>query len=285
MGSSLDLGMSVLATALFDWTLALAVGLLLAEFWLRGSVRVPRVRTAALLMGIALVAQFYMLVAMMTGEAGLKVVLGSVPLVAGTHAGKVALATLGTVVLLLVVELVRALRRVWVSAVLVGLVVMLHSATGHAAVNGDFSGAEVLQWLHLSGMALWVGGVIVSGLFVLPRLAASGARVEVGYLRALSRVSTWAVAAVLLSGALKGWSGLDHQLHGLVTTGWGRILLGKLVLVVGALVLGWLHRRWIRAWTPEQSGTLGTTLRVEAVVLTLVIAVSAWLASVDPGMS
>jgi copper resistance protein D len=293
MDSSLGLGMSVLATALFDWSLALATGSLLAAYWLRPwlatgelrSVRVPRVRTAALLMAIALCAQFYMMVATMTGEAGLAAVLGSAPLVAGTHAGKVALATLGVAVLLWVVPL----RRPWVSAALVALILMLHSATGHAAVNGDFSGAEVLQWLHLSGMALWTGGVIVSGFFLVPRLAAVGESVEAGYLRAylgaLSRVSTYAVAVVLLSGGFKGWSGLNHQLHGLIDTVWGRILLGKLVLVVGALALGWLHRRWIRAWTPQQSKMLGATLRVEAVVLTLVMVVSAWLASVDPGGS
>jgi putative copper export protein len=95
----------------------------------------------------------------------------------------------------------------------------------------------------------------------------------------------YAVAVVLLTGGFKGWSGLDHQSHGLVRTGWGRILLGKLMLVAVALALGWLHRRWIRMWTPEQRKTLGRTLRVEAVVLTLVIAVSAWLASVDPAGS
>jgi len=181
------------------------------------------------------------------------------------------------------------LRTPAVFAVLVALLLLFHSATGHASVEGDFTRAELLQLLHLSGMALWTGGVIVSGLFVAPRLAASGQRVDQPYLQALSRVSTYAVAAVLLSGAWKGWTGLNHQLGGLVHTGWGRILLAKLLFVTGALALGWLHRRWIRqregGWTQGQTRTLVTTLRVEAVCLTLVIVLSAWLASVDPSGS
>jgi putative copper resistance protein D len=293
MNDSLKLGISVLATALFDWSLALATGVLLAGYWLRRlpalAAQIPRIGSAASLMVIALVAQFYLMVAMMTGEAGFAEVLRAAPLVATTHAGKVALATLAVAVLLLVADLLKALRRSIVFAVLVALLLVFHSATGHAAVEGDFTVAELLQLLHLSGMALWTGGVIASGLFVLPRLAAAGERVDEGYLHSLSRVSTYAVATVLLSGAWKGWTGLDHQLGGLVHTGWGRILLAKLLFVAGALVLGALHRRWIHrrehAWTPQQTRTLATTLPVEAVCLTLVLALSAWLGSVDPSGS
>jgi putative copper resistance protein D len=288
MNDPLQAWLGILATALFDWSLALATGSLLAAHWLRRSpaVRMPKIRPAAMLMVIALAVQFYLLVAMMTGQAGFGEVLRAAPLVATTHAGAVALCTLGVAVLLLLADLLKPLRRPAVLAVLVTVILLFHSATGHAAVQGDFTLAELLQLLHLSGMALWTGGVIVSGFFLWPRLVASGQRVSAGYLQALSRVSAYAVAVVLLSGAVKGWTGLDHHLSGLLHSGWGRILLGKLVLVAVALVLGWLHRRWIRqperAWTPNQIKTLVTTLRVEAATLTLVIVLSAWLASVDP---
>ncbi len=307
MNDSLEAGIGIVSTALFDWSVALATGSLLAAHWLRRRqhVRVPQIRVAAILMAIALSVQFYLMVAMMTGQAALADVLRSAPLVAMTHAGGVALATLGGVVLLLIADLLQPLRARAIFAVLVVFILLFHSATGHAAVAGDFSRAELLQFLHLFGMALWTGGVIVSGLFVLPKLlpghlpdlvsglspdrAASRPSLGKAYLQALSRVSTYAVAVVLLTGAYKGWTGLGRDLSDLLHTGWGRILLGKLGFVTIALGLGWLHRRWIRqperAWTPHQTKTLVTTLRIEAVCLTLVIALSAWLASVDPSGS
>src|ERR1700722_11659807 len=114
MNDSLELGISVLATALFDWSLALVSGALLAGYWLRGraalATRIPRVGAAATLMVIALLVQFYLMVAMMTGQAGFGEVLHAAPLVATTHAGAVALCTLAVAVLLLVADLLRPLR-------------------------------------------------------------------------------------------------------------------------------------------------------------------------------
>jgi putative copper resistance protein D len=294
MNDSFEAWIGILSTALFDWSLALATGSLLAGYWLRRgpAVRVPqipqtpKIRSAAILMALALGVQFYLMVAMMTGQAGFREVLAAAPSVATTHAGGVALATLGVVVLLLLADLLKPPRTRAVFSVLVALILAFHAATGHAAVAGDFSRAELLQFLHLSGMALWTGGVIVSGLFVVPQLIASGGGADKAYLQSLSRVSTVALAAVLLTGAIRGWTGLDGHLSGLLHTGWGRILLAKLGVVAVALALGWLHRRWIRqperSWTADRARTLVATLRIEAVCLTLVIALSAWLGSVDP---
>jgi copper resistance protein D len=296
LASGLESAISILATALFDWSLALATGSLLAAHWLRPRTAagergpgLPSTRPAAILMVLALCVQFYLLVATMTGQAAPADVLSSAPLVATTHAGKVAIATLGAALLLLLTNLLKPLRTPAVLSLTVAAILVLHSATGHAAVEGDFSRAELLQLLHLSGMAFWTGGVIVSGLFILPQFLPDRASIDKAgqpFLQSLSRTSTYAVAVVLLTGAWKGWTGLDRHLSGLLHTGWGRILLLKLAFVAIALALGALHRRWIhqhdRAWTLQQSRTLQTTLRVEAACLTLVIVLSAWLASVDP---
>jgi putative copper resistance protein D len=303
MEDNYTVGMRVLSIAIFDWSLALACGWLLAAYWLRhhqpwiasGSarfwVRFPGLRVAAILMAISLIVQFYVLTVTLTGNAGLANAIASAPSVASTHGGSLTLYMLCASLLLWAADAVASPKRATVltRVVIVSLVVLIvafHSAVGHAATDGDFSVAELLQFLHISGMAVWVGGVVVSGLFVAPRLVASLSRVDEAYLRALSNASAYSVLVVLLSGMYKSWIGLDRQLSGMVHTMWGRILMGKLCLVAIALALGFLHRHWIRQhrrlWTPNQTSMLLKTLRAEAYCLTLVIAVSAWLSSVDP---
>ncbi|HEX4651056.1 MAG TPA: hypothetical protein VH250_06080, partial [Granulicella sp.] len=63
MNDSLEAGIGILSTALFDWSLALATGSLLAGYWLRQrpELRIPKIRSAAILMAIALGSQFYLL--------------------------------------------------------------------------------------------------------------------------------------------------------------------------------------------------------------------------------
>ena len=50
----------------------------------------------------------------------------------------------------------------------------LHGAVGHAAVDGVFSLAEALQWVHLLDMALWSGGC--AGLGAARRAGIRGSR-------------------------------------------------------------------------------------------------------------
>jgi putative copper resistance protein D len=247
MNETLALLIRVVSIALFDWSLAMVCGLLLAAHWLRnlhlrteGSTNAFKigsdVKFFAVLMMFALGLQFYVLVATMSNQPGLIDVIKSAPAVATTHAGKVLLYTFGAATLLALISSFNGqveLAGRWTWAVLVALVIVIlafRAATGHAASEGDFNIAEGLQFLHLSGMALWTGAVLVSGLFVAKRLAAASSRIDATYLMALSRISTYSVAVVLLSGAYKGWIGLDRQVSGIVHTAWGRILLFKLAL-------------------------------------------------------
>ena len=298
MNDTLALALRVFAAALFDWSLAAVCGLQFAAFWLRGTeVALPLriVRWPSVWMALALVAQFYLVVASMTGQFGVAYVLSATPLVAGTHAGSVTLYTLIAATALLVAGLLprpdSTANRI-VCAALAALILALHAATGHAASDaangyaGSFSLAELLQFLHLSAMALWTGGVLIAAFVVLPRFPASATTGHRAYLHTLSNACACAVGVVLLTGAWKGWTGLDRQLGGLVHTGWGRILLVKLAFVAVALALGLLHRiqlaRRNQLWTATQARGFLTTLRMEAFCLSLVVLLSAWLGSVDP---
>ena len=291
MSENASLFWRALASGLFDWTLAWACGLLLAQRWLRRSsapddaVKAPPMQPAATLMLAALALQFSLLTLGMADSPNWSALREVLPLVAAMHAGRAILLTLTAASLLLLLSFLKQPSKPLQTIALI-LVAAFHSAVGHAASHGDFTLYEILQFFHLTAMALWTGGVLVTGFAIAPRFAASPKGLDATYLRALSTVATYSVAVVLLTGAIKGWLGLEGDLPALWRSGWGLILCAKLALVAIALALGLLHRRWIAArnsaWTPAQTNTLLQTLRAEAICLTLVILLSGWLANVDP---
>ena len=291
----------VLATACLDIGLALACGRLAATRWLSccdtapggRAVIAPSMLSLPAAMTAALAAQFLLLaISMSSGDPLLPNLLP----VAGMHAGRtLLLAGLASLVLLLAsLPALRSRATTPLQLSLVLLILLARSATGHAAGDGDFTVAELLQFLHLCASCLWSGSVILSGLVIIPRLLRSGRTPGARYLQSLSRASTWAVAVVLATGAAKTWLGLDGIPASIYRTTWGRILILKLCLVFIALALGALHRRSIPRLASEVSPnsiastshtTFAQTLKLEAICLLLVLLVSAWLSSVDPAGS
>jgi putative copper resistance protein D len=292
----------VLCLSLIDFALALLCGLLLAAFWSRGNDEAKRSATSrpasgwplrwpAVTLLFALCADFWLLTMSMSGQLTPGSILHSMPDVAGTHAGKVALWMLILSVLLVAATLtvpVGASTRVQTFAceAILAAIVFFHSGVGHAAGDGDFTRAELLQFVHLAAMALWTGGVFVSACFALPALDDASASDYANYLRRLSNTSAWCVLAVIVTGALKGWNAIGARLGNLAQPGWSRILLAKLFFVSIALGFGSLHRRKVHnrecQWSAREKRSLVRTLRVEAVGLVFVMLLSAWLSNLDP---
>jgi putative copper export protein len=301
MMDNLLLGGQVLCLSLVDCTLASLCGLLLASFWMGrngaamdGATNAftfrPSLRWPALVLLLALSGQFWLLTIVMNGQSAPGAVLQSMPDVASTHAGRVIVWMLSLSVLLVAVTL-RRLRGVATiaqnsaSVALIVAILFFHAGLGHAAANGDFTSTELLQFLHLTTMALWTGGVFVSAV-ALPTLHGASAPACATYLRRLSNTSAVAASAAVLVGALKGWIAIDAKLGNLGQPGWSRILLAKSFLLCIALALGFLHRRKIHdrecQWSAIERKTLVRTLRAEAFCLALVIFLSAWLSNVEP---
>lgn len=291
---------NILSLAAADLSLALACGLLAADAWLKrlragpgvvGTVRLPGLAWPTAVLAAALGARFYAITATMIQNAGTAAVFAAAGSVAATHAGAVTLWAMGVAIALLAASLL--IRRdsavqTWVPGALLAATLILHSAMGHAAGAGNFTLDEAWQFVHLAAMSLWSGTVMATGFIAAPRMLAATARIDTGYLRNLSRVSTWSVAAIAVSGAVRAWTGLDAKIVNLAQSGWGRILVLKLCIVSLALLLGFLHRRAIRTrgdnWTPEQYRQMATSLRFEAICLAMVLFVSAWLANTElPG--
>jgi copper resistance protein D len=74
------------------------------------------------------------------------------------------------------------------------------AASSHASEEGDFSLAEVSQFLHLLATSIWAGAILVSAFLVVPYWPAIGASTLWIYARRLSQTVTWALT-VLVSPA------------------------------------------------------------------------------------
>jgi len=294
-------GGQVLCLSLVDFTLACLCGLVLAGFWIRCGPSMsaetgtspfrPSLRWPALVLLFAFSVQFWLLAMAMAGQSAPGAIVQFMPDVASTHAGRVTVGMLSLSALLAAAAFfhlrgIAATAQSVISAALLVVILFFHSALGHAAGEGDFTRAELLQFLHLMAMALWAGGVFVSAAVVLPFLRDASAPAYTAYLRRLSTTSVWSASTAILTGALKGWIAIDAKLGNLAQPGWSRILLTKLFFVCIALGLGFLHRRKIndreREWSASEKRILIRTLRLEALCLALVILFSSWLSSVDP---
>src|SRR2546422_1569668 len=120
------------------------------------------------------------------------------------------------------------------AAMLAGITVSSHAV-------GSGPTAAVLDWLHLLGTSVWVGGLAPLWLGVRPAPAAGrGALARI----LVPRFSTPAAGAVGILVGTGVYSALVHvgSLPALTVTPYGRTLLVKLLFVILAVALGAYHR-------------------------------------------
>jgi putative copper export protein len=178
--------------------------------------------------------------------------------VLGTHVARALLARLGflllavPVVSVLVLWPSQALRSIWwrgAGAVAAAGTLFTHCLTGHASTQGPATAA--VDFVHLTGAALWLGGLVVLAVVLLPRRRADEVRAVVPRFSklALGSVSTMVVAGstmlVLLSPR---WGGL-------LTSGYGRALFFKLGFVSLLLAAAWRARTFTQRHFVRSSGT------------------------------
>ena len=131
----------------------------------------------------------------------------------------------------------------WTVPVSVCLLSATKAASGHAADGGDFTLAELFQFMHLLAPAVWAGTVTVSGFLVVPRLARFNEHAGMwSYGNRLLRAVRWGLLMLLVSGIYTSDRELNGRLRGLWTSAWGRILVAKATLALLALALGALNR-------------------------------------------
>ncbi|MEU0877556.1 CopD family protein [Lentzea sp. NPDC005914] len=168
--------------------------------------------------------------------------------------------------------------RVGAGAVSLGLL-RTNGMTGHVLDLPGWSQAVVFA--HLLVVCLWVGGLLVLLLAVLP---ARDRDVLAAVLPRYSRLAVGSVAVLTAMGALLAWQ-LVGSLDALLHTGYGRLLLAKLVLFAVLLVLGFASKTWVdrRLRVAATTRTLALSVAAEAVLAVAVLGVAAFLVTTSPG--
>jgi copper transport protein len=137
------------------------------------------------------------------------------------------------------------------------------SVSGHDAVDpGSTWKSAFADWVHLSAVSLWIGGLVALAL-----TWRVGGREAVGR---FSGFATWLVALVVAAGTYLAIVRLPAA-HDLWRTGYGHVLLVKLALVVLVLAWGGVHKlfpraRVLRSVTGEMA--VGLAVLLAAAVLT-----------------
>lgn len=145
---------------------------------------------------------------------------------------------------------------------------------GHAtSARGGVLGAA-LAVVHVVAAGVWAGGLAL--------LVARGRSSLRQALPLFSDVAAFSIGAVLLSGALASALRLGG-LTALWTSDYGRVLLGKLLVVTAALAVGaYLRLSVIPATRSRASAASQRPLRFEAALAGAVIVLSALLATLPP---
>jgi putative copper resistance protein D len=130
--------------------------------------------------------------------------------------------------------------------------------TGHAGSTPGATGNLHLlaDSLHLSGAAAWIGGLVsLALLLALARRNRTVAGASLAWDAAM-RFSTLGIVSVgtlLAAGIVNAWI-LVGSVHALVVTGYGRLLMLKLVVFAIMLVFAAINRFWLTPRLAVSSG-------------------------------
>jgi copper transport protein len=166
---------------------------------------------------------------------------------------------------------------------------------GHTATTSPELLAVGSDAVHVAAASVWFGGVVGCLAVVAARRRAgtSPALVVVRF----SGVAAVALGAVVVGGAALGWTQV-RSLDALTSTSYGRLLIAKVVVVGLVALLGGVNRsRLVPVLERDRdadepsgpgvaaAGIIRRTLAAEAVLLVVVLGVTAFLVDVTPARS
>ncbi len=166
-----------------------------------------------------------------------------------THFGRVWLIRVASLILICIIASTAGGRRETrpFQYFLLGfglIIAMTQSASGHASDAGDFSVAEIIDWLHLLAALVWGGGLFILSLVLLPNMVKAGERaapVLAGVAVKFSRIAGIAVGIIFLTALYNVWAYVGG-IEALWGSPYGRTIIAKIVLFFLLLVLAAFNR-------------------------------------------
>ncbi len=196
-----------------------------------------------------------------------------------THFGKVWLIRIASLLLISVVAGTAGRRRgsgtfLYLLLGLGAIIAMTESASGHASDAGDFSIAEIMDWLHLLAALVWGGGLFILSLAVLPNMVKAGehaAPVLADVSRRFSRIAGIAVLVIALTAVYNARVYVG-SVEALLESPYGRTVIAKIVLFLMLLGLA-VYNRYIsvpclQEWAGLAPGNTGIVSRLVKPFLT-----------------
>lgn len=157
------------------------------------------------------------------------------------------------------------------------------SLIGHAASSAlPFAAVSSLA-LHIAGVTVWVGGVMVLGLLagLLNRPRSPWPRPADAF-RRFSTLAGIAFAVVFASGIINAVIRLGDFSSLFTPYGWLIIMKAAATLALG--VSGYLHRKWIATAGSTPARAAWRLIAVEILIMAATMAMAVVLAASDPGM-
>jgi copper transport protein len=145
--------------------------------------------------------------------------------------------------------------------------------TGHAASGGGAAVAMVALTVHVAAMALWVGGLFVVALLLFSKNTAVSATAT-----RFSRLALVAIGVLVATGLYQAWREVG-SVSALIHTGYGRLLLAKVAILLIVIGVARRSRGLVATWRSANEIALRRTVAVElagvSVLLLLAVLLSA----------
>ncbi|NUS17978.1 MAG: copper resistance protein CopC/CopD [Streptomyces sp.] len=164
-------------------------------------------------------------------------------------------------------------------------------ATGMSGHNSEGTHpvwGEVADLVHLAGVSLWIGGLVLLVVGVLPRRNADELAVVVPRYSILALTSVTSIAG---AGSVLAWQ-VVGSVHGLLHTSYGHKLMVKVAVLAVVLSVAQRSRTWVRhrldlaVLLRGDAATVRPLIRsvaVEACLVLAVLAAASVLVMADPG--